>query len=111
MFVSNGYSIFLFFEKCFKKFNEKFLHSHSACSDHIYNLNIPYFVHDSRRFINKLQNIINFKLKLTVKINPVYINFKVSYRASQKKCNTFTLQLIFYFRLKLIVLLPIDRVH
>ena len=44
-----------------------------------------------------------------------FTNFKTSaagfHRASQKKCNTFTLQLIFYFRLKLIVLLPIDRVH
>ena len=67
-----------FCKKCFKKFNEKFLHSHSACRDHVYNLNISYFGHDSKRFINKLQNIINSKLKLTLKINPFYKTFKVS---------------------------------
>ena len=44
----------------------------------IYTLNIPYFGHDSRRFIYKLQNIINSKLNLTVKINAVYKILKVS---------------------------------
>ena len=75
--MCNGYPPW-FFEKCFKKFNKKFLHSHSACRDPVYNLNIPHFGHDSRRFINKLQNIINSKLQLTLKINPVYKTFKVS---------------------------------
>ena len=65
IFVLNGYPLW-FFEKCFKKFNEKFLYSHSA-----------YFGHDSRRFINKLQNIINSKLKFNMKINPIYKIFKV----------------------------------
>ena len=60
MLVSNVYPL-RFFEKCFKKFNKKCLHSHSACHDHFYNLNIPYFGYDSSRFINKLQNIINSK--------------------------------------------------
>ena len=58
--------------------NKKCLHSHSACCDHVYNLNIRYFDRDSRRFINKLQNIINSKLQLTLKINPVDKTFKVS---------------------------------
>ena len=78
MFVSNHYP-FWFFEKCFKKFNEKCLHSYSTCRGHVYNLNIPYFDHNSRRFINKLQNIINSKLQVTLKINPVYKTFKVSH--------------------------------
>ena len=42
------------FEKCFKKFNEKFLYFNSAFRDHVCNLNIPYFGHDYREFINKL---------------------------------------------------------
>ena len=65
MFVSNGLPAW-FFENCFKKFYEKCLHFHSACRDHVYNLNIPYFDHDSRRFINKLKNIINSKFQLTL---------------------------------------------
>ena len=48
MFVSQGYPPW-FFEKCLYKFNKKFLYFHSACRDHVYNLNIPYFGHDSRR--------------------------------------------------------------
>ena len=85
MFVSNGYPIW-FFEKCFKKFNEKCLHSHSACCDHVYNLNIPYFGHDSKWFINKLQNIIKSKLQQTLKINPVYKTFKESHYFQLKGC-------------------------
>ena len=77
MLVSNNYPLW-FFIKCFKKFNEKFLHSHSVCRDQVYNLSVSYFVHDSRRFINKLQNIISSKLKLNLKINPVYKIFKLS---------------------------------
>ena len=46
MFVSNGYPIW-FFEKCLKKFNEKIVHFHSSSPDYVYNLNIPYFGHDS----------------------------------------------------------------
>ena len=42
MFLSNGYTLWSF-EECFKKFNKKCLHSDSACCDHVYNLNIPYF--------------------------------------------------------------------
>ena len=76
MFVSNGYPLWLF-EKCLQTFYGIFLHSYSACPNHVYNLNVPYFGHDSRRFINKLQSIINFMLKLTLKINPVYKTFKV----------------------------------
>ena len=68
----------MFMSKCFKKFNEKCLHFYSACRDHVYNLNIPYFGHDYRRFIDKLQNIINSKLQLTLKINLVYKTFKAS---------------------------------
>ena len=37
-----------------------------------------YVGHDSRRFINKLQNIINSKLKLTLKINLFCKIFKAS---------------------------------
>ena len=70
MFVPNGYPLW-FFEKCFKKFNEKYLHFHSACRDHVYNLNISYFGHDYRRLINS-------ELQPTLKINPVYKTFKVS---------------------------------
>ena len=55
----------------FKMLNKKFLYFHSACIDHICYFNIPYFGHDSRQFINKLQNVINSKLKLTLKTNPV----------------------------------------
>ena len=53
MFVFNGYPLW-FFEKYFKKFNAKILYSHSAYRNHVYNINIPYFTHDSRRFMNKL---------------------------------------------------------
>ena len=77
MFLFDGYPLW-FFKKCFKKFNKKFLYSHFACRDHIYNLNVSYFGHDSRWLINKLQNIMNSKLKLALKINPVYKTFKVS---------------------------------
>ena len=75
MFVSNGHP-FWFFEKCFKMFNKKSLHCHFAYPDHVYNLNISYFGHDSRQFINKLQSIINSKLQLTLKINSDYKTFK-----------------------------------
>ena len=62
MFMSQG-DPFWFFEKYFKKFYKKFLHSHSACSDHNCNLIIPYFSHDSRRFI------INHKTLTTLSLN------------------------------------------
>ena len=78
MFASNGYPIW-FFEKCLKKFNEKSMHSHSSSPDYVYNLNIPYFGHDSKRFLIKLKNIIKSKFKITLKINPVYKTFKVSH--------------------------------
>ena len=77
MFASNGYPIW-FLEKCLKKFNEKSMHSHSSSPDYVYNLNIPYFGHDSRRFLIKLKNIIKSKFKIILKINPVYKTFKVS---------------------------------
>ena len=76
MFASNGYPIW-FFEKCLKKFNEKLVHSHSSSPDYVYNLNIPYFGHDSRHFLIKLKNIIKSKVKITLKINPIYKTFKV----------------------------------
>ena len=62
----------------FSKSCKDSLHSHSAGHNHVYNLNIPYFGHDCRQFINKLPSIINSKLQLTLKINPVYKTFKVS---------------------------------
>ena len=77
MFASNGYPIW-FFEKCLKKFNKKSVHSHSSSPDYVYNLNIPYFGHDSRRFLITLKNIIKSKFKITLKINPVYKTFKAS---------------------------------
>ena len=58
--------------------NEKCLRCSSAYHDHVYNLNIPYFGYESRQFINKIYNIINSKLQLTLKINPAYKTFKVS---------------------------------
>ena len=70
--------------RCFQKVAKtvyhckKCLHSHFACHNHVYNLNIPYFGHDCRQFINKLQSIINSKLQLTLKINPVYKTLQVS---------------------------------
>ena len=78
MFASNGSPIW-FFEKCLKKFNEKIVYSHSSSPDYVYNLNIPYFGHDSRRFLIKLKNIIKSKVKITLKINPIYKTFKVSH--------------------------------
>ena len=78
MFASNGYPIW-FLEKCLKKFNKKIVHSHSLSPDYVYNLNIPYFGHDSRRFLIKLKNIIKSKVKITLKINPIYKTFKVSH--------------------------------
>ena len=78
MFAFNGYPIW-FFEKFLKKFNEKIVHSHSLSPDYVYNLNIPYFGHDSRRFLIKLKNIIKSKVKITLKINPIYKTFKVSH--------------------------------
>ena len=78
MFASNGYPIW-FFEKCLKKFNKKSVHSHSSSPDYVYNLNILYFGHDSRRFLISLKNIIKSKFKRTLKkINHVYKTFKVS---------------------------------
>ena len=76
--MSNGYPIW-FFKKCLKKFNEKNLHSHSSSRDYVYNLNIPYFGHHSRRVLIKLKNIIKSNVKITLKINPIYKTFKVSH--------------------------------
>ena len=58
---------------------KKSMHSHSSSPDYVYNLNIPYFGHDSKRFLIKLKNIIKSKFKITLKINPVYKTFKVSH--------------------------------
>ena len=75
--MSNGNPLW-FFEKCFKNLikNAYIIILHVVIM--FITLNIPYFGHDSRRFINKVQNIINSKLQLTLKINPVYKTFKVS---------------------------------
>ena len=68
---------FGFFEKCLKKFNKKSVHSHSSSPDYVYNMNIPYFGHDSRCFLITLKNIIKSKFKITLKINPVYKTFSL----------------------------------
>ena len=70
---------FDFLKKRLKKFNEKIVHSHSSSPDYVYNLNIPYFGRDSRCFLIKLKNIIKSKVKITLKINPIYKMFKVSH--------------------------------
>ena len=60
--MSNGCPLW-FFEKCFNKFNEKFLHSHSACSGHIYNRDILYLA------MNPDSLSINYKTLSTLNLN------------------------------------------
>ena len=81
MFNSNGYPNW-FFEKCLRSFNSgnniKSNLETTVSNDRIYRIVIPFLGKESRRFVINLQNIINSKLNLSIKLNPVYKTFKVS---------------------------------
>ena len=64
------------------------------------------------RGANQLILIFNLNERIIiVGLQEKYTKKGILVQGIPKKCNTFTLQLIYYFRLKLIVFLPIDRVH
>ena len=52
---------FGFLKNVLKSFMKN-VYFHSACHDNVYNLNILYFGHDSRQFINKLQTFSTLNL-------------------------------------------------
>ena len=48
---------------CIKNYSKRQLTTHSSSPDYVYNLNIPYFGHDSKRFLIKLKTLLNLNLK------------------------------------------------
>ena len=119
--VNSNDSILCSFDICSLFTNVPLAETIEICTKTLYDGHLPTPVIPKHVFIELMKtattsvefsfnNICTGKLMELLWVVPL-VPLRQIYRASQKKCNTFTLQLIFYFRLKLIVLLPIDRVH